>query len=239
MHADHPRSRGVYPGTPLIISPFSGSSPLARGLRHVYTAARGHGGIIPARAGFTVADAGHPATLEDHPRSRGVYVSATYWSYVMRGSSPLARGLRVTAVGAVCVCRIIPARAGFTCTAGRITASGRDHPRSRGVYMTGPRQLLWTIGSSPLARGLPPTSPMSTRAIRIIPARAGFTLMSLSFSRLRRDHPRSRGVYRSPPDAGRKSRGSSPLARGLPRQRPDHPQARGIIPARAGFTLRP
>ena len=30
---DHPRSRGVYPGRPLMISPFSGSSPLARGLR--------------------------------------------------------------------------------------------------------------------------------------------------------------------------------------------------------------
>ena len=32
INSDHPRSRGVYPGRPLIMSPFSGSSPLARGL---------------------------------------------------------------------------------------------------------------------------------------------------------------------------------------------------------------
>ena len=50
------------------------------------------------------------------------------------------------------------------------------------------------------------------------------------------DHPRSRGVYRADrlPPCGR--RGSSPLARGLPRRRHHRRRVRRIIPARAGFT---
>ena len=52
-----------------------------------------------------------------------------------------------------------------------------------------------------------------------------------------RDHPRSRGVYRPTDPSEAFSGGSSPLARGLqPRRRLIHRQ-RGIIPARAGFTL--
>ena len=52
----------------------------------------------------------------------------------------------------------------------------------------------------------------------------------------RKDHPRSRGVYRKPPSGVRAESGSSPLARGLPlRGGPCGPGGR-IIPARAGFT---
>ena len=52
----------------------------------------------------------------------------------MQGSSPLARGLpqihalHLTAHG------IIPARAGFTSPIRLMSASQKDHPRSRGVY---------------------------------------------------------------------------------------------------------
>ena len=71
-------------------------------------------------------------------------------------------------------------------------------------------------GSSPLARGLRKGCPEDVWTIRIIPARAGFTIREGST------------VLPVP--------GSSPLARGL---RP-HIEALGngerIIPARAGFT---
>ena len=57
---DHPRSRGVYTGFSITTSSWRGSSPLARGLRtpgtHVILAS----GIIPARAGFTLADPWNP-----------------------------------------------------------------------------------------------------------------------------------------------------------------------------------
>ena len=50
------------------------------------------------------------------------------------------------------------------------------------------------------------------------------------------DHPRSRGVYSSKKARRRESRGSSPLARGLPRHHGRSRRRRRIIPARAGFT---
>ena len=53
-----------------------------------------------------------------------------------------------------------------------------------------------------------------------------------------RDHPRSRGVYRGHRRFYRAGRGSSPLARGLLRRRQISAAIAGIIPARAGFTIR-
>ena len=51
----------------------------------------------------------------------------------------------------------------------------KDHPRSRGVYILAPVSVMWVVGSSPLARGLPCMRARERRALRIIPARAGFT----------------------------------------------------------------
>ena len=94
------------------------------------------------------------------------------------------------------------------------------------------------VGSSPLARGLHPRPRSPTPGIGIIPARAGFTRPHDGLAALIGDHPRSRGVYREwRPGASRRA-GSSPLARGLRRRSTRGSQAHGIIPARAGFTLR-
>ena len=72
---------------------------------------------------------------------------------------------------------------------------------------------------------------------RIIPARAGFTFYVRDSRSSQKDHPRSRGVYSDLLLNQSGKRGSSPLARGLliieRRAVPD----RGIIPARAGFTV--
>ena len=72
---------------------------------------------------------------------------------------------------------------------------------------------------------------------RIIPARAGFTNISELLGTLTRDHPRSRGVYLAESAGARVAEGSSPLARGLLHQADVLVQGRGIIPARAGFTI--
>ena len=177
------------------MAPNSGSSPLARGLHQSGRAGRGRLGIIPARAGFT-----HPSPVRgrlrgDHPRSRGVYRPGRGASTIIPGSSPLARGLRAGKSGGVRTHRIIPARAGFTTRLAAAWRASTDHPRSRGVY-------LWDVacdaehrGSSPLARGLRPHSRRRSGRERIIPARAGFTHPPPPSSLLRRDHPRSRGVY--------------------------------------------
>ena len=53
---------------------------------------------------------------------------------------------------------------------------------------------------------------------------------------MRRDHPRSRGVYELAAVKQEVAKGSSPLARGLPRRHLSELPRVGIIPARAGFT---
>ena len=214
---DHPRSRGVYATSAATFYSRLGSSPLARGLRFGRVHDDGFGRIIPARAGFTHGGhLGHHGA-PDHPRSRGVYRTARSTGACPAGSSPLARGLRMGRPRALTCKRIIPARAGFTFHVKRASTYPRDHPRSRGVY--GP-QLIGghaQLGSSPLARGLPCYTHCALAHTRIIPARAGFTIMPLIGTFSYGDHPRSRGVYRRRGIAVVLVTGSSPLARGLPK----------------------
>ena len=234
--ADHPRSRGVYWTVTVVAVGTSGSSPLARGLPFEDQCGARLQRIIPARAGFTRILTWRRSPRRDHPRSRGVYAEAACIILSERGSSPLARGLQNRLRVNLRFTRIIPARAGFT-PAPRAEPGGRaDHPRSRGVYMTGALLRRPLPGSSPLARGLPPLDSYSRQEYRIIPARAGFTWGRSRPAPRRPDHPRSRGVYILIIGPQPTSEGSSPLARGLrtaPRPRSGRPR---IIPARAGFT---
>ena len=152
------------------------------------------------------------------------------------GSSPLARGLPHCPRGGVLDQGIIPARAGFTRSRTRRSRRWTDHPRSRGVYRDRPVRAAMSVGSSPLARGLRPYGADDGDESGIIPARAGFTRGRAPGPSPRPDHPRSRGVYDTLAASYEETKGSSPLARGLP----GHclhalPQVR-IIPARAGFT---
>ena len=112
----------------------------------------------------------------------------------------------------------------------------QDHPRSRGVYTRSPGAPRRWRGSSPLARGLLGCALLEGGVVRIIPARAGFTLVHLGGPGAVRDHPRSRGVYACFQETVAVRPGSSPLARGLQAgagRLDHHPR---IIPARAGFT---
>ena len=113
--------------------------------------------------------------LRDHPRSRGVYYDQDTREEIRDGSSPLARGLHQARLRRPGLRRIIPARAGFTTPTPSARCRLTDHPRSRGVYMIKYHLEAKSMGSSPLARGLPSKAlPMACR-FRIIPARAGFT----------------------------------------------------------------
>ena len=252
--SDHPRSRGVYAYHRPYLVPFSGSSPLARGLRGKASQSNFASRIIPARAGFTQVRTAAIRRVADHPRSRGVYFLMIELSVSTGGSSPLARGLHDCVDVRVRYRRIIPARAGFTLEPGGFLSQYWDHPRSRGVYLRLRIGVGLRRGSSPLARGLRWWSIVDGLTERIIPARAGFTCMCVRVARLCWDHPRSRGVYmfcllvvcpdhprsrgvylRRSVGSGRTG-GSSPLARGLRAGRAVPAVYGGIIPARAGFT---
>ena len=152
--ADHPRSRGVYDLTLPRFDTESGSSPLARGLRALLPHEGTAPGIIPARAGFTSSKMTKQPSRRDHPRSRGVYEKIVWATLRGKGSSPLARGLLRQRRGAPPWLRIIPARAGFTGGTPSRPPRERDHPRSRGVYISSTKGNPVFIGSSPLARGL-------------------------------------------------------------------------------------
>ena len=163
---------------------------------------------------------------------------------MMQGSSPLARGLRQVLVGAGHLRRIIPARAGFTPPHMGRDAPTEDHPRSRGVYTHSVPPIPTHVGSSPLARGLPVCDPGAGDQGRIIPARAGFTVVGCSAHSGLPDHPRSRGVYICADGRGKKATGSSPLARGLRAWRRrrvgtgrDHPRSRGVYHPDSTYAL--
>ena len=155
---------------------------------------------------------------------------------VCKGSSPLARGLRDSSGDETVHGRIIPARAGFTGGCSTAPRRSPDHPRSRGVYMLLRAWVRWKPGSSPLARGLR-FVPLARDTPRgIIPARAGFTVVSAPVTGGDGDHPRSRGVYSPGRDYLEGEIGSSPLARGLRAPLSFVDRLARIIPARAGFT---
>ena len=235
---DHPRSRGVYRRASPLGWRAIGSSPLARGLHDPTTRQRTCPGIIPARAGFTRVVTIHLRRRRDHPRSRGVYPSASEAIRPRCGSSPLARGLRRPTQWENPLRRIIPARAGFTDVVEAVAGGGADHPRSRGVYRSRGFTCSPGRGSSPLARGLPMKTPIPERVGRIIPARAGFTGGEESGSLGGGDHPRSRGVYRIRTRIRGTRAGSSPLARGLPPRGAGGSSAAGSSPLARGLHLR-
>ena len=174
--------------------------------------------------------------VTDHPRSRGVYVTDAPVLMGPPGSSPLARGLRISHPRPEGRRWIIPARAGFTMNEPNLVLRMRDHPRSRGVYAESTKWATMKPGSSPLARGLLIFLFFKQKEKGIIPARAGFTSDFGCETFECRDHPRSRGVYMLSWWMRAWIAGSSPLARGLLQPLREGDRQPRIIPARAGFT---
>ena len=236
FHPDHPRSRGEYVIFFSFSSTFFGSSPLSRGIRVAGVAARGRVGIIPALAGNTPASRSSWSVAPDHPRSRGEYPLRFGNTDIVVGSSPLSRGIHFRWWTTSRRSRIIPALAGNTLAPCRTALRVKDHPRSRGEYASEMSAMPRRSGSSPLSRGIQSWCRTGSGSVRIIPALAGNTHVSLPASPMRSDHPRSRGEYL--PDRGvvLQEEGSSPLSRGILYPISRAIASTGIIPALAGNT---
>ena len=114
--AAHPRSRGEHALAGDALTVYGGSSPLARGtlscLCWILSARR----LIPARAGNTRLGHKEKERSRAHPRSRGEHVLVIAAQADQSGSSPLARGTRYRCQYQRQSARLIPARAGNTCT---------------------------------------------------------------------------------------------------------------------------
>ncbi len=235
----HPRSRGADARSARRRRPKRGSSPLARGGRGRRCQVEVGPRLIPARAGRTCGSAAPSSAPWAHPRSRGADDVSHLRSYAPVGSSPLARGGPALAGVSPDAVGLIPARAGRTGQTAAASAARPAHPRSRGADKDPPARSAMRSGSSPLARGGPAWPAQAAPERRLIPARAGRTEPGRPSASRRAAHPRSRGADHARVTCTLAGRGSSPLARGgLDRRRPGGQRA-GLIPARAGRTIRP
>ena len=172
----HPRSRGEHERMNPKIAAQLGSSPLTRGALGVGASARLAIGLIPAHAGSTrfVADA--RGRFGAHPRSRGEHETEAPDLTTFKGSSPLARGTRLSRPTRCSAIRLIPARAGNTPSCQMIMMRFGAHPRSRGEHCRLLQTPMSRAGSSPLARGTLVFNAVCLFISGLIPARAGNTL---------------------------------------------------------------
>ena len=216
---DHPRTRGVYVAVTPATGAGAGSSPHTRGLQLGDGVTIMGDRIIPAHAGFTAYRPPAHASAQDHPRTRGVYLTPSRTVSFRAGSSPHTRGLPERDRHHIGLVRIIPAHAGFTDRPPADRSGTADHPRTRGVYAVGLTQGHVSPG--------------------IIPAHAGFTAPAPTHPPWAADHPRTRGVYVRVCACARRCAGSSPHTRGLRSAPPRASGAPRIIPAHAGFTSSP
>ena len=117
-------------------------------------------------------------------------------------------------------------------------AMARAHPRSRGEHDEEWADSVRLSGSSPLARGTPGNGLTVALTDGLIPARAGNTIIRRPPPLTVRAHPRSRGEHMEALGLFLIIWGSSPLARGTHTTRSLHSLGLGLIPARAGNTLK-
>ena len=113
---------------------------------------------------------------------------------------------------------------------------GAAHPRSRGEHEMLRYLREGDVGSSPLARGTHRKHVRRTIPHRLIPARAGNTVVRLATAWRAAAHPRSRGEHEDRPGRHLALCGSSPLARGTLKELGYVTEDGRLIPARAGNT---
>ena len=191
---DHPRACGAN----FSISPVSmgrpGSSPRVRGKRKLAGRPIQHVRIIPARAGQTRRFFHVIIRCTDHPRACGANHRRRRQQGQEGGSSPRVRGKLRRAVPMQSGLRIIPARAGQTRSYVRASAAAPDHPRACGANGQIKVHFNDSFGSSPRVRGKLGARSGQPAWSRIIPARAGQTLLCSVFCIHVADHPRACGA---------------------------------------------
>ena len=232
----HPRSRGENPPVGRHPGVLEGSSPLTRGKLSDVADVRATERLIPAHAGKTVPDRVIGSGDRAHPRSRGENKPSGALANIAYGSSPLTRGKLTVEVLVAQAVRLIPAHAGKTRTSAPARPSPSAHPRSRGENCARWRTRTRQRGSSPLTRGKRPRGHVLQRPVRLIPAHAGKTSVTVTATVTAWAHPRSRGENEMSERSPSSRRGSSPLTRGKLHLLDLQLNTPRLIPAHAGKT---
>ena len=173
-----------------------------------------------------------------HPRAGGENVVPQITWRRGNGSSPRGRGKPIRDTRVRRRERLIPARAGKTLTSHDAASGLRAHPRAGGENAM---QAMWDerdSGSSPRGRGKRFGSARVRAEAGLIPARAGKTTSSRAAKRWRTAHPRAGGENNAPTRFNRSRPGSSPRGRGKRLLLGVQEQLGGLIPARAGKTVK-
>ena len=177
------------------------------------------------------------ACRRDHPRVCGEHTCAEVDGADLTGSSPRMRGTRSLFSGQFRARGIIPAYAGNTLYALRVSGFHWDHPRVCGEHPPPPPEPTEDLGSSPRMRGTRRLHRLLRGRPGIIPAYAGNTVSWPRSTIQRRDHPRVCGEHLSTVAVSDATTGSSPRMRGTQIKLTEQRPRLGIIPAYAGNTF--
>ena len=195
--AVHPRLRGELDFLYCNSYSRTGSSPLTRGTRAVFSDNRTKMRFIPAYAGNSGIEPMHYLPSTVHPRLRGELIGGS--------RAPIS------------TVRFIPAYAGNSIFRPSLKAPRAVHPRLRGELITSEVIAAVSAGSSPLTRGTHPAIYSNVTEIRFIPAYAGNSAGLPKILCSSPVHPRLRGELEPGAKPILTSTGSSPLTRGTQR----------------------
>ena len=231
---DHPRTRGEKGNIPEKFNSLLGSPPHTRGKDIYILAISFHSRITPAHAGKRRWGCSLRRPPRDHPRTRGEKGLSGPNLPAGGGSPPHTRGKDFDAQIGRREEGITPAHAGKRMIISWNGVYYKDHPRTRGEKLNLQQQNLANQGSPPHTRGKAHVFPRGKLWHRITPAHAGKRSVSSLISKLRKDHPRTRGEK---PVALRyigRHIGSPPHTRGKEEIRLMIEPTPGITPAHAG-----
>ena len=194
--------------------------------------------LIPAWAGKTLGSSISAPTPRAHPRMGGENLCSSVAVVGVEGSSPHGRGKHLGVIPGQAGHRLIPAWAGKT-RGGRVMwPAWQAHPRMGGENFGVDCDDDVRAGSSPHGRGKHAESCGGSGPQRPIPAWAGKTLCGRGVVGVVQAHPRMGGENAWLNSWAVISPGSSPRRRGKLAPSGDTGQRPGLIPARAGKTVR-
>ena len=150
-----------------------GSPPRGRGKGRMRLVLALRGGITPAWAGKSKAEAGENACPEDHPRVGGEKRCFRYRPTPGIGSPPRGRGKALPCRKLKSPVGITPAWAGKRFFSTSVLTGSKDHPRVGGEKTSCLRHILWVVGSPPRGRGKGKSATSLTVSGGITPAWAG------------------------------------------------------------------
>ena len=192
--------------------------------------------ITPADAGKTHLHAPLLLLPEDHPRGCGENAIGHEGDQGIKGSPPRMRGKLNNESLGILLGRITPADAGKTSARLSRQTFRLDHPRGCGENTMSPFLYKAVSGSPPRMRGKLNCRVTSSTRIRITPADAGKTKLSLPVDIVYKDHPRGCGENEPCGSDNQRHAGSPPRMRGKRPSASTQIFRRGITPADAGKT---